>query len=55
MEAEAESNPWDEFYILKFQDKETVRPGWSMTQWLEDRWAGYPKTSTRNAHTVGRK
>jgi hypothetical protein len=32
-----------------------VREGWSAAEYLAKRWAGYPKTSSRHAHTVTHK
>lgn len=41
-----ESAEWTEY---------PVREGWSSTEYLAKRWAGYQKTSSRNAYTAGRR
>lgn len=27
-----------------------VVPGWNTERWIQERWAGFKKTSSRNAH-----
>jgi len=36
----------------KYGDDGEVVPGWNTAKWIENRWAGYRKTSTRGCHTA---